>query len=511
MTSEVLPRSHVRRWWILAVLAVAQLMVALDATVINIALPEAQNDLKFSAADRQWVITAYALAFGSLLLLGGRLSDLWGRRNSMVIGLFGFAVASAVGGASTSFTMLITARATQGAFAALLAPSTLAILTTTFRDQHERAKAFAIIGAIGGSGAAIGLLLGGFLTEYFSWRWCLYINLVFAAVALLGTIAYIDEARAEHRPRIDWLGTLLACAGFFLIVFGLGNAITNLPDGNERTNWAAIGTWGSIALGVVLIIAFVAWQHRSDHPLLPPRILDNRTRAGSLVALFVTSFGIFGVSLFLSYYLLGTLHYSAMMTGAAFLPLVVALAASAGLASARLLPVTGPRPLVPSGMLLGALGMILFTRLPVTDQYWAHVFPGLVILGLGLGLVYAPATSTATGGVHAEDAGATSALVNVTQQIGGSIGVALLNSIAIAYATAYIAAQFNQNGLPAPGSSLAGIVTAGTLHGTSIAYWIAAAFFVCGAVVTLVLLPNGVVRVAAPDEPEEEPTGTLNA
>ncbi len=477
-TGEV-DRSASRRWLILVVLGITQLMVALDATVINIALPRAQAALHFSAADRQWPITAYALAFGSLLLLGGRLGDLWGRRTALVVGLVGFAGASAVGGAATSFATLVGARAVQGVFGALLAPAALAALTTTFTNQHERARAFSIYGALAGSGAAIGLILGGALTQWASWRWCLFINLIFAAVAITGVIPLIDSNRREHHSHLDVVGTVLASAGLFAVVYGLANAVT--------ASWGDALTWASLLAGLVLLAAFVAWQRRSRHPLLPLRIVLERTRGGSFVALFITAIGIFGVSLFLAYYLQNSLGYSPLRTGIAFLPMVAALAISATLASARLLAISGPRPLVPAGMLLSALGMILFTRLPVQANYFENVLPGLVVLGLGLGLIFAPATASATAAVGAADAGAASATVNAAQQIGGSIGVALLNTIAVSVTSRAIAHAT---------STASTTIAAATLHGYAVAFWWAAGFFLAGAVATLVLLESGAVELA---------------
>ncbi len=466
--------SHARRWWTLGVLSLAQLMVALDATVINIALPRAQIDLGFSSANRQWLITAYALAFGSLMLLGGRLSDLWGRRAALLLGIAGFAGASALGGAAHSFTMLVSARAVQGVFGALLAPAALAALTVTFTNPKERAKAFSIYGAVGGSGAAIGLLLGGALTQWASWRWCLYINLVFALIAFAGVVLFVAGGKSEHHSSLDVLGTVLASGGLFFIVYGLGHAVTS--------SWSNAATWGSLAIGAVLLVAFFAWQRRSEHPLLPLRIFASRTRSGSLVAIFFTSLGMFGVSLFLAYYLQSTLGYSPLRTGFAFLPLVLAISVSAALASARLLAKTGPRPLVPTGMVLAMMGMVLFTRLAPHSNYFTAVLPGLVVLGLGLGLIFAPTIASATAHVEVSDAGAASALVNTTQQIGGSVGTALLNTIAVSVTLRAIAHA---------GSSSTHAVTTATLHGYAVAFWWAAGLFGFGAVLTFVLLESG--------------------
>ncbi|MGH3732543.1 MAG: MFS transporter [Acidimicrobiales bacterium] len=464
---------HARRWWTLSVLSLAQLIVLLDATVINIALPQAQRDLHFSLGNRQWVVTAYALAFGSLMLLGGRLSDLWGRRTALYVGLAGFAVASAFGGAANSFTMLIVARAVQGAFGALLATASLAALSVTFSEPKERAKAFAIYGIIGGSGAAIGLLLGGALTQWASWRWCLYINLFFAAVALLGVAMFVQSGRSESRARLDVPGTVLGSGGLFLIVYGFSYA--------SMSSWSSVGTWGSIVLGVGVLALFVVSQRRSDHPLLPLRILASRTRAGSLIALLLTSMGIFAVFLLLAYYLEETLGFSPLRTGFAFLPLVLSVSLSAGFASARLLARTGPRPLVPTGMALATMGMVLFTRVTPYSDYGGHVLPGLIVLGLGLGLIFAPAFASATAGVQTRDAGAASAIANTSQQIGGSIGTALLNTIAVTVRLHAISS-------PRPTSQM---VTLATLHGYSVAFWWSAVFFGVGAVVSLLVMQSG--------------------
>jgi EmrB/QacA subfamily drug resistance transporter len=469
-----------RRWWALSFLSLAQLMVLLDATIINIALPSAQRSLHFSAGNRQWVITAYALAFGSLLLLGGRLSDLWGRRTALFVGLAGFAAASAVGGAAHSFAMLVIARAIQGAFGALLAPAALAALSVTFTEAKDRAKAFAIWGVIGGSGAAIGLILGGALTQWASWRWCLFVNLFFAVIAIVGVAIFVAGGRSEQRPRLDVVGTVLASAGLFFIVYGFSHA--------WMSSWGNVITWGSILIGLALLAAFVWWQRHSADPLMPLRIVMDRTRAGSLVSLLLTTLGIYAVFLLLAYYLEETLGFSPLRTGFAFLPLVLAITLSAGFASARLLARTGPRPLVPTGMLLAGMGMVLFTRLTPYSDYWGHVMPGLVVTGLGLGLIFAPAIASATAHIEPRDAGAASALVNTSQQIGGSLGTAILNTIAV---TVTLRALHHA----APTSVAAS--TAATLHGYTVAFWWAAGTFGVGALLTLCLLESGV--------PAEEP------
>jgi MFS family permease len=268
----------------LGVIGLAQLMVVLDLTVMNIALPTIQRDLHFSEVDRQWVVTAYALAFGSLLLLGGRLADLLGRKETFLVGLAGFAGASAVGGASVNFTMLVTARACQGVFAALLVPSALSLLTTTFTKPEDRGKAFGVFGAIAVAGGAVGLLLGGALTEYLSWRWTLYVNLIFAVVAFIGGVLLLQREPSQVKPRLDIPGVLLASGAVFCLVYGFSNAGTH--------GWRAPSTYGFLAAGVVLLAAFAAWQVRAPHPLLPPRVVLDRDRGGAYVAMFIAGAGL---------------------------------------------------------------------------------------------------------------------------------------------------------------------------------------------------------------------------
>jgi EmrB/QacA subfamily drug resistance transporter len=468
MTSD-----HDRRWLILAVLSVAQLMVVLDATVVNIALPSAQKALHFSDNSRQWVVTAYTLGFGSLLLLGGRLSDLFGRRRTLVIGLIGFALASAVGGTAQSFTTLIAARALQGIFAALLAPAALSLLTTTFTDPRERGKAFGVFGAIGGAGAGIGLLLGGFLTEYLSWRWCLYVNLVFAVVAVTGAVLLLSKHARTARPHLDIKGALAGSAGLFALVYGFSEANIN--------GWSASSTLGFLAAGVALLGIFVAIERRAGHPLLPLRIVADRDRGGSYLAMLLTSIGMFAVFLFLTYYLQQTLAYSPVKAGLAFMPMVGVLIATSTTSSTALLPRFGPRLLVTTGMLLAATGMVLLTQLGAQSTYGAHVLPGLLVLGLGLGLVFAPAINTATLGVDRADAGVASATVNTAQQVGGSLGTALLNTVATTATTTFLAGK----------AASPGVVANATVHGYTTAFWWAAAIFAVGAVICGALLRPG--------------------
>lgn len=483
-TSSPAPHSaqHSRRWWILAVLGVAQLMVVLDATVVNIALPTAQLDLGFSDAARQWIVTAYALAFGSLLLIGGRIADVIGRKWVFLIGAGGFAVASAVGGASVNVGMLIGARAVQGLFAALLAPAILALLTTTFTQPAERGKAFGIFGAIAGAGTSIGLLLGGFLTEYATWRWTLYVNLVFAVLALAGGWVLLEHSRSAQRAKLDVPGTVVVSAGLFALVYGFSHA--------ETDGWADAVTIGLLVTSAVLLTLFVMLQRRIAHPLLPMRVVLDRNRGGSYIAMFAASAGMFAVFLFLTYYLQVSLNYSAVMTGVAFLPMTGSLIVVASMATTVLVPRVSSRVLIPVGMALAAVGMYLLTGIGLDTPYAAHVLPATILLGLGLGLVFAPGFSLATLGVQARDSGVASAAVNTVQQIGGSIGTALLNTIAATAAGGYAVSH-------AMSQRPAVLAANAQIHSYTTTFWWAAGIFLVGAVLAAIVLRPGIPEMDA--------------
>src|SRR3984957_13186365 len=382
--------NYARRWWILALLGTAQLMVVLDATIVNIALPHAQAALGFSNNDRQWIVTGYSLAFGSLLLLGGRIADLFGRKQTFLIGVVGFAAASAFGGAAQNFGMLLAARVLQGAFGALLAPATLSLLTTTFTDPQERTKATGIYGGIAGAGASVGLLLGGFLTEYLNWRWVMYVNVVIAAFALTGGAMLLKRVAAPgHRPKLDLVGTVLGAAGLFCLVFGFSNA--SMSSGSS--GWTKPGTWGTLVVGVILLVAFVLVEQRVANPLLPLRVVLDRNRGGAYMAMFLAAIGMFGVFLFLTYYLEDTLRYSAVKTGLAFLPLNLILVIVAAAGDTSLLTRDSPRIAVPIGLVLAGVGMGLLTRIGLHSNYAVDVLPTLLLLGPGLGLGFAPPSS----------------------------------------------------------------------------------------------------------------------
>jgi EmrB/QacA subfamily drug resistance transporter len=461
-----------RRWLVLVIVAIAQLMVVLDATIVNIALPSAQRALGFPNSDRQWVVTAYALAFGSLLLVGGRLGDMYSRKWVFITGLIGFAVASAIGGAAGSFGVLVVARALQGAFGAILAPSALGTLVSTFQDPRERGRAFGVFGSVAAGGGGIGLILGGLLTQYLSWRYCLFVNLIFAGIAVAGALAYISSARPADRPRMDWPGTVLACAGLFLIVFGFSHA--------ETSGWGAPLTIGSLVLGPVLLVGFVLVERRSSHPLLPLRVIVDRARGGSYVSVGLSGIAIFGTFLFLTFYLQEVRGYSPLTTGLLFLPMIGCILVTSNLASIYGLARFGPRILIAGGMLLGAAGLALLTQVTVSSAYVADVLPALVILGLGFGMIFAPAINTATTGVRQRDSGVASALVNTMQQVGGSIGTSALSTAALTATASYLVTHHTGPLAPAVAAT----------HGYTLAFTISAALLGFGFLLAIVVLPS---------------------
>jgi EmrB/QacA subfamily drug resistance transporter len=475
-----------QRWLALGVIAMTILLVILDATIVNIALPAVSADLEISVANQQWIVTAYTLTFGGFLLLGGRIADFWGRKRTYLVGAGGFAIASALGGIAQNEGMLFAARALQGAFGALLAPASLALITVLFTDTKERAKAFAVYGAIAGGGSAIGLLLGGVLTEYLNWRWTMYVNIVFAvAAAIGGAVLLAPHAKGEVRERIDKLGAVLACGSMFAIVYGFAHAAT----ASGAAGWSDPQTLGFLAAGVVLLVAFVITERRVAHPLLPLRILTDRNRAGAYIAMFLASVGMFGVFLFLTYYLEATRGFSPVKTGLAFLPMTVVLMVSAALGNTVLLRRYSPRLLVPLGLLASAAGMLMLTRIDVHSSYAAVILPPLVVMAVGFGLVFAPCFSLGTLGVRPHDAGVASATVNVSTQIGGSIGTALLNTIATSVAAGYVASHAGGT------TPVAALAVAAAVHSYVVVFWIGAAIFVAAALIVGPLLRPGVLSV----------------
>jgi EmrB/QacA subfamily drug resistance transporter len=469
-TSAHSQRDH--RWLVLVVVSVAQLMVVLDATVVNIALPSAQADLGFPDSQRQWIVTAYALAFGSLLLLGGRVGDLVGRKRTFLIALVAFAAASALGGAAPSFAVLVIARALQGVAGALLAPAALGTLVTTFRDPRERGKAFGVFGTVAVGGGAVGLILGGILTQYVSWRWSMYVNVFFAAAAFAGALVYMAEAKPPTRPRIDLVGTVLAGLGLFGLVFGFSEA--------ERDGWSSPATITALAIGVALLAAFVRVEQRVAHPLLPLRVVTDRSRGMAFAAVGIAGIAMFGLFLFLTYYLQVVKHFSPVSSGLAFLPMIGSIMISSNASNIVTLPRFGPRVVITIGMATGFVGLAYLSRLTVDSSYVAGVLPALILMGLAMGMVMAPSMNTATAGVHPQDAGVAAALVSTMQQVGGSIGTAVMSTIAASVTASYASAHNTGRRFDPVAAT----------HGYTAVFLAAALVFAVGGVLAAALFPS---------------------
>jgi len=471
-TIEVPPS---RRWWALAVIAIAQLMVVLDGTVVTIALPSAQRDLGISNADRQWTITAYTVAFGGLLLLGGRIADYTGRKRSFLVGLLGFAAASALGGAAQNGTTLFLARAVQGAFAALLAPAALSLISVTFTEVKDRSRAFAVYGAISGGGAAIGLILGGTLTEYASWRWCLLINVPIAIVAFIAGTILVTESKSGGGSSYDIPGAILGTAGLVALVFGFTQAA------KTGVGWLSVEVISLLVGAVILLVAFVLVELRSTSPLLPMRVVLERNRGGSYLASLLIFAGLFAMFLFLSYYFQYNLGYSALKSGIAFLPFSAGIIVTSGVVS-NLLPRTGPKPLMLIGLAMAAIGLATFTRISDTSSWLTSVLPGELLMSVGLALVIVPLSSLALTGVNDDDAGVASAVLNSSQQVGGSLGTALLNTFYASAVASYLVAHHLAPSAFNPPAAI---------HGYHVAFWIGVGLIAAAFVAVLVLVNAG--------------------
>jgi EmrB/QacA subfamily drug resistance transporter len=485
-----------RRWQALIFIALAQLMVVLDSTIVNIALPSAQADLGISDGNRQWVITAYALAFGGLLLFGGRVADLWGRRRAFIIGLTGFALASALGGAAQNEAMLYASRALQGVFGALAAPAALSLLTVLFTNPRERAKAFGVYGAIAGAGAAVGLLLGGVLTEWLGWRWTFFVNIPFAVVAAAGAVLVIREPEeARNRSTLDVPGVVLASLGLVALVYGFARA--------EHEGWGESVTVSMLVAAGVLLTLFVIVESRVRAPLLPLRVVTDRNRGGAYLTLGLAIIAMFGLFLFLTFYLQGVRGYSPIQAGLAFLPTTAGMVTGSTQIGARLVTRVPPRFLMGPGFLVASLGLLLLTQLDVDSSYWATVLPAQLLLGLGMGTAFMPGMSLATARVKPTDAGVASAMVNVSQQVGGAIGTALLNTIATSATASYL-----ENHLAGAGSQAEQrmVFLESQVHGYTQAIWLGFGIIAFAGLMALLLINTKISRPApvsddaSPDE-----------
>jgi EmrB/QacA subfamily drug resistance transporter len=458
-----------KRFRALAVIAVAQLMVVLDASVVIIALPSAQRSLHISTANRQWMLTAYTLAFAGLLLLGGRISDYLGRKRMFVISLIGFGAASALGGLAQSSAMLFGARALQGVFAAIMAPSSLSLLTVAFTEPKERARAFGVYGGIAGGGAAIGLILGGVLTQYASWRWTLLINVPIAIAAAIAATRFVTESKNPVRHSYDIPGAVTVTSGLLALVYAFTEA--------GQDGWASTTTLLFFAAAAVLLTSFVFIEQRVAHPLLPLRIILERNRGGSFLSSLFVGTAMLGTFLSLTYYFQGTLHYSAMKSGLAFVPFSLGIILGATAAS-RMLPRFGPRFVIMVGLVLGALGLGALTLIGVHTTYVTLVLPAEIVVSFGMGLSFVPMSSTSLIGVDPDDAGVASALVNTTQQAGSTMGAALINTIATGATASYLAVH---------GTSATAEV-AGSIHGFTMAFGFSAIVVALAAVAAFTLI-----------------------
>lgn len=448
-------------------------MVVLDSSIVNIAIPSAKLDLGITDANQQWVITAYTLAFGSLLLLGGRIGDFMGRKKIFLIGLIGFAGASALGGIASTQGLLFGARALQGVFAALLAPAALAIISVTFTVPTERAKAFGVMGAISGGGAAIGLIVGGTLTEFFSWRWCLGVNVPIAVVAFFLATRFVHESKAEGNRSYDIPGVITATAGLFSLTYGFNQAATS--------GWADGLTLGFLGAAVILLVVFVVIESKVANPLMPLRVITDRNRGGSYLGSLVVGAGLFSMFLFLGLYLQVILGYSPLKSGFAFLPFTAGIIIFAGIAS-QLLPKFGPKPLMIPGLIAASLGLLFLSNITPETSYLTHVMPALLIMSSGMALVFIPLTTTSLHGVGNHDTGVASAMVNTSQQIGGSLGTALLNTVAATATATYATAN----------SALGDKVQAYAMtHGFTVAFKFSALLLFIGAVVLFFFINIG--------------------
>lgn len=485
------------RWKALSFIALAQLMVVLDATIVNIALPSAQQDLGISDGNRQWVITAYALAFGGLLLFGGRIADLWGRKRTFVTGLIGFAAASALGGAATGEATMLGARALQGAFGALLAPAALSLLAVMFTDAKERAKAFGIYGAIAGGGGAVGLILGGVLTEYLNWRWTFFVNIPFAIVAAAGAYFVIREPKgSRNRSSLDIPGVVLSTLGLVALVYGFTRA--------ESEGWSDSLTIAMFAASAVLLAAFVAVEAKVKAPLLPLRVLTERNRAGVYLSLGLAIIAMFGLFLFLTYYLQIVKGYSPVKTGFAFLPMIAGMIVGSTQIGARLMTRVAPRLLMGPGFLVAGLGMLLLTQMEIGSSYAGLLLPAQILLGLGMGTAFMPAMSLATYGVEPRDSGVASAMVNTSQQVGGAIGTALLNTIAASATTAYVTDHIGGASSKAQAQL---VELQAMVHGYANAIWFAVGILALAALIAFTFINTGrpgVSQAAGSEEGAED-------
>ncbi|MYW01788.1 MFS transporter [Streptomyces sp. SID3343] len=462
-------------------LVTAQLMITLDSTIVSVALPSIQPDVGLSDADRAWAVTAYTLAFGGLLLLGGRIGDLIGRKRALVIGVIGFALSSVLCGAAQNAVMLVGSRGLQGVFAALIAPSTLALITSTFTEPRQRTRAVGVYAATAMSGGALGLVVGGLLTDYLDWRWCMFVNIPIAAVVVLGTFRYVPNLPRHPGVNPDLPGAALVTLGLVGVIYGLGVA--------SDYGWASGRTVGALVAGVLLLAAFGWRQSRAADPLVPLRVAKNRVGAGSFLAMMISAFCTFGMMLGMTYQLQTVSGYSPLQAGLAFVAFVGTAVLSSTQVGRRLTPRMRPGLMMAAGLLLYAVALLLIGRLTPHSSYLPDVLPPLALMGLGVGVLTVPVVGTVMSAGEPRDAGVVAAIVNTMQQVGGSVGAALLNTISISAAATYLAARPND-----PAAEVGAKV-----HGFVVASQWSAGIALVGALVVA-------VAVNAPAPRAEQPT-----
>jgi len=466
----------------LILISAAQLMVVLDATVVNIALPHIQTTLNFSQQNLQWIVTGYTLAFGGLMLLGGRSGDLLGRRKMFIIGVLLFAFASGLGGLAQSETWLIAARVLQGVGAAIASPTALSLITTTFPAGPKRNRAIAVYGAMSGAGAAIGLILGGALTQIhstnhdFGWRLTLLINVPIGLFVAFLAPRVLGESKPQKGIALDLPGALTATAGLASLVYGLTHAAGNA----QESNWGKTSTWVWIGLGVVLIGAFLVTEGRTRQPLMPLHVIKHRSRGVSYLAMLIVGAAVSAFFFFISLFVQQVLGYSSIKAGLAFLPFTLGIGISAQVAS-TLISRIDPRYLATFGAGLATIGMITFTRLTVDSGYWGGLLPGILLTSLGMGFLFIPFTLTATHGVSKDESGIASAVLNTAQQMGGAVGLAALSTVSFGVFRSKIQPEL----LTTQGHPTQQAIAVASTHGYTIAFWVAAVMILSAGVITL--------------------------
>jgi EmrB/QacA subfamily drug resistance transporter len=476
---------RVNPWLVLVIVGLAQFMVILDATIVNVALPSIQRGLNFSPESLQWIVNAYTLAFGGFLMLGGRAADLIGRRRLFLAGIVLFSAASLMNGLAGSAGILVAGRALQGLGGALVSPAALSVLTTTFKEGRERTTALGVWSAVAVGGGAIGLLLGGVLTSAFSWQWVFFVNVPVGVIAILLALRYVPESRVENARGFDIAGALSVTGGLVVLVYALVNA--------QTAGWVSVTTFGLLAIAAALLVSFVILESRLRHPLVRLGIFRMRSITGANASMLLVAAGMFALFFFASIYVQEVLGYSALRAGLAFLPVTAGIIIGAGL-SQQLIRRVGVRAVGLVGMCIAATGLIVLSRIPVAGTYLGDLLPGLMIMAVGMGLTFVPITLIATTNVDEHDAGLASGLLNTSQQLGGAIGLAVLATLAANTTTNTLTALGH---VPSAAARVAALV-----DGFHVAFFVGAFLMLGGAVILAVTVRRGdVTKIDAANEP----------